>query len=215
MSAGLDLHEINDSHDRQIIPFLRLIEQSFPPEEMMPPSFWAQLFHDKSSGQSSGCHILVLKSDAPDKAARGLMMYYHAPGDNAAVLWYLAVEESERGKGIGTTLLNNLILRLSSEPTCRAILFEIERPDQARNSDHLKQILDRERFYHRWGARIARNIEYKQSVGSWQPTTPMYLCIYRIDKTLNDNEASNLFIEHFGGTGESGIQSMPEHLVLD
>lgn len=171
----------------------------------------------------------------------GLMMYETVPHSGYAYLWYIAVAPEKRGQGIGgwmlyqleqqvrgerpqngetenTTLQAEVIETEQSEQTggeIRAILFEIEHRDHAKDDDHALQIMARERFYQRWGAKIARNVEYLQSVGNWQPSTPMYLCVYPLVKSLTDGEIRAMLAEAFPQGDGGGIQHLPDTLVLE
>jgi len=219
MTDALLLKEIESVADPACVEFLKLIECSFPPDEIMAPSFWVRLLQQIGFG-TSRMHMFVVQAASGNGGSEtssmaGLLMYETQPEANLVYLWYLAVAPNCRRQGIGTWILNRLTDILRQDSNYRAIQFEIEHLDYATDDSHRQEMRDRERFYQRWGAKIARNIDYLQSVGDWHPPKPMYLCVYPLDPDLTNEEIRQMFVTAFPKEDGGGIQNLPEDIGLE
>ncbi len=211
----LALKAITGIADPALVGFLKLIESAFPPYEIMPPSFWIRLMQSRAQEDPEGLELYIVQDREapadPEKMPIGLVMLEADALEGLVTLWYLAVAPTHRNQGIGRWILEQVAERFRADPAFRALVLEIERRDQAEDEAHLEQIVARERFYQRSGGRIARHVDYLQSVGAWMPPTPMSLCILFLQEELTSSEVTRLFSLAF----QDGIQSLPEDLGLE
>lgn len=179
----LALVEIVDINDDLLLPWLDLYETAFPPNEKLLVSNHLQLIKDKMQGQARDDFLLA----AVDKARElvGIMRYELSLEHRVAYLWYLAVLPQKRGKGLGARLYRQLISRLDRS-IFRALVFEVEIPEEAKTEEEQSLARRRIEFYHRLGARRLNGIHYLQSVGAHQPVTPMHIMIHPLQPTDAD-----------------------------
>ncbi len=127
-------------------------------------------------------------------------------GGDVAALWYLAVCPEHRSQGIGAKLYKTIIKSLDC---VRAVVYEIERPDQMPDETQRRLAERRMEFYRRMGGRIALNLRFWMSVGDWQPRTLMYLVIHQL-QPISVEDVLRIFYNLF----PEGIEPLSEPLVL-
>lgn len=189
----LRVHEIRRIDDPLLLPWLDLYELSFPPsEKVLVSTFFASL-SDSLPGAGKGLHLLA----AVDPAGRfkGMAAYQHVPQQSAALLWYLAIVEAERGRGHGTWFYHEAVERL--DPSCLALFLEVEIPDLAGSAEAHRLAERRIGFYRRLGARALRGIHYLQYVGDHVPPIPMHLMVHPL-QPLEATQAFELASAMFG-----------------
>jgi GNAT superfamily N-acetyltransferase len=185
----LYLHEIESLFDDRLPGVLDIYQESFPPREQMRLSWWVQLLRQKTAGQESdeGRHLVAIVR-ADDDQVVGMAYYETYPlaegGGGSAVgyLWYLATRSDLRGQRIGAGAYAALIERILGQAGCRAVVFEVEIPEEAARFSEGEAEFARRRiaWYQRNGAKLLRGIRYVQDVG-WQPPVPMHLMIHSRD----------------------------------
>ncbi len=171
----LKFREICDIEDDLLLPWLDLYETSFPPDEKIPVSEILRILKGKPSGQSKDT-VILSAVDEKDEFL-GLAFYEIASACKAAFLWYFAVKPETRGKGIGAQFYHEILRRLNAQ-NLKAVFFEVEIPDEARNPQNCEWAKRRINFYKRQGALLMGGIRYEQSVGPHQPTIPMHIMVH-------------------------------------
>jgi GNAT superfamily N-acetyltransferase len=172
----LRFHEITDRGDPLLTPWLDLYARAFPPDEKVPVSEHLDVLSARAENRRPDRHLLA----AVDGSGKliGMARYDVAVEAKAAYLMYLAIEEDRRGGGIGSTFYREILRRLCLEdPPLEALLFEVDRPDQAQVPERRTNAERRIRFYQRLGAHLLQGIHYVQTVPG-QPPVPMHLMIH-------------------------------------
>lgn len=199
MSASLlRLHHITSISDPFLPPWLDLFQTAFPLHEQIQISSLLGALTSREEDRAVFTAALL-----EDKFAG---MALHQRREDVAVLWYLAVHPDFRGQGLGSQLYGMI---RAGYPEARALVYEIERPDQARTAGDREQAERRIAFYRRLGGRVALNLRFWMSVGDWQPKTLMYLVIHPL-QPMNPDDALQIFRQLFS----DGIESLTEPLVL-
>jgi ribosomal protein S18 acetylase RimI-like enzyme len=131
--------------ERETRQFTAIYEASFPPEERDDTE--SQLTKLRSGRKD--CYLAV---DGEDLL--GFALVSHFTDFPAGYLEYLAVDPAGRNAGIGSRILDYLRLDLADggRPSVGGIIFEVERPQDAK--DHAERELRERRigFYQRAGA---------------------------------------------------------------
>ncbi len=196
------LLELLTLDDPLLLPWLDLYEISFPPDERVPVSRILNVLHEHARGAASGQHLLAAVPDsllAPgqlspnyrvtDQRITALLYTYEPPASPAAFLWYFAVQPGLRGQGLGSRLYRDVLARLG--PQARALIFDLEDPDQMESPAGKEQALRRVAFYQRLGARVLGGIEYIQRCADHLPPLRLLLMIHPV-KEITPGEAYDL-----------------------
>lgn len=174
MIDQLSLVELVDRRDDLLIPWLRLYELAFPPNERMMAASFLDMLHGRERGEAQDKHLLA----ALDRGGSlvGMAAYGDMAELNAAFLWYLAVLPQERNRGVGAWLYQEIVRRLA--PGTRAMIFDVERPEDRPSDEQCMLAQRRLGFYRRQGARLLQGATSTINVGPHQPPTPMYLMVH-------------------------------------
>ena len=111
----------------------------------------------RRAGSPSG----ILRVIVLDERPVGYVFLELGTSAKSAFLWYVAVDEEQRGRGVGRFAINDTLDMLRREhPDLRYAFFEVHRPDQQTGgeSDVDRQRLD---FYRRLGAYRVSGVEYQ------------------------------------------------------
>ncbi len=176
--APLTFNAIANLHDELFVPWLDLYETAFPPEERLLASAFWKVLAAKEQGKPLTVELLA----ALDAGQRLVGMAFSElyPEARLAALWYVAVDPRQRSQGLGSQVYQEIVRRVR-EAGCRAMLFEVEIPENA-PAPEAKTLAERRiAFYRRNGARLLTGIHYLQSVGPHQPLTPMHLMIHPLE----------------------------------
>ncbi len=203
--VNVTLIELKGPNDPLLLPWLDLFETAFPPRERVLVSSILKLLSDQSSGLRRDAHLLTIirKEQSPV----GMAWYQVLGTPRVAYLWYLAILPSERSHSLGTKVYQKIIERLEPE-NVRALVFEVEIPEEAETAQ--ESLLSRRRiaFYRRNGARLLHGIRYIQDIGWHQPPLPMHLMVHPFE-TMDAGMAFDLCKALFG---EALVQTGPVSL---
>lgn len=188
------LVEIVDFNDPLFLDWLDLYETAFPFNERMLVSSVMKSLKRIGQGSDKNLHYLALVDE--DKNCLGLMVYYTYSELQAAWLWYLAVKQSERSKGLGSYLYRQLLQRLDPA-RYKLLVFEVEIPGAENTSNADRRIA----FYKRQGALLVEGIRYIQEIGWHSPPTHLHLMVHPL-QPLSAEQAFALVQEVFGGAVE-------------
>jgi len=170
----LNIVEIVGLNDDLLLPWLGLYETAFSPSERVLVSFLLKLLKDKTHGLAQDPYLLA----ALDKQRTlvGIAMYELDRESETALLWYLAIVPENRSKGLGSIFYREILHRVDS--SVRALLFEVEIPDESKSGEGRQFAQRRIQFYRRHGAFVLNGIHYMQHVGKHQPPIPMHIMVH-------------------------------------
>lgn len=178
MSDELDFIEI-DRVDHELLPdWLDIFECSFPPEEKILVSGFLRLLEAKQTGGRPDSHIVAAMDNAIGTV--GIMRFDIDRESQIGYLWYLAARQDLRGRGVGSRCLNEVI-RQAQEAGMRAVVWEVEAPEQQFELGHREYAERRIGFYRRHGAKLLGGIQYIHSVGPHQPKILMNIMVRPIE----------------------------------
>ena len=170
--------EISDINDDLLLPWLDLYETAFPPNERVLVSFLLKVLKDKALGRAQEHHLLAALDT--DKTLVGMALVELFPSSHMALLWLFAVTPNERNRGWGARFYQAILQRMRwvQRRHTRAMLLEVEMPEQA-PTDQARQLAQRRiGFYRRQGALLLQGIHYLQHVGPHQPPLPMHIMVH-------------------------------------
>lgn len=198
---SLIYHEIVSLNDPLLFDWLDAVQTNFPPDEQMLASFYLRFLVAKSEGDDEALTYRMLAVlNAEDQSLIGAVLYQTIPELSAVYLWYLLVAaKDQRGQGLGTAFYTEIVRRANEEiPDLKAIVLEVERPDQALSDEQCIESEQRIRFYRRLGVQIATNLTYYQSLDRPdQKPKLMYVCIHPL-RTITDEDKYQLSLSALG-----------------
>lgn len=186
----LSLVEITDASDPLFLDWLDLYETAFPFNERILVSSVIKNLRRIGQGIDKDTHYLALVDG--DRTCLGLMVYATHPALQAAWLWYLAVRQAERSRGLGGYLYHQLLDRLDPA-SYRLLVFEVEIPGAENAPNAGRRIA----FYKRQGALLMEGIDYIQEIGWHSPPTRMHLMVHPL-QPLSAEQAFSAVKELFG-----------------
>ena len=135
-----------DRMDHELLPdWLDLFELSFPPEEKVLISRFLRLLKDKTAGENQDSHMLAAVDENGNVI--GIMRFDNDPDTRISYFWYLAVRSGRtRSRGIGSACFAE-VLRRATEADMRAIVFEVEIPEEQSDLSHREYAERRIGFY--------------------------------------------------------------------
>ena len=128
-----------------------------------------------------------------DEKIVGFCIMYHPYNEDFFLLEYMAVDEKERGIGLGSTLLKNSIDQLFQAYGTRALLIEIDSPETS-SLDHVVRE-KRELFYRRLGALKIDPFDYILPLQSSEEAPSMELLMYHPNLLKISKETLQLWLE--------------------
>lgn len=235
----LVLHEIDGALDPELIPFTRLLQTLFPPEEQVLASEVIELAQEKSRGGAVDHHFLTVRD--PEEPETLAMAWYtlHAvapegdpgggeipagagppseePKVNVAWLWYIGIDSRHQSKGYGSRLYREICRRAFEDHGCQVMVLEVERVDVAsrHSAERAVDARRRLRFYlERCGAQRLEGIQYLQETG-WQPGVPMHLLVQwpDPDRPCFPPEALFRLLQSLFGDQLRGVEGVAPSLV--
>jgi GNAT superfamily N-acetyltransferase len=152
---------------------VRIFHAAFPPEQRIEDGALMQLIpqpHEEPGGHSF--HVAVSPS-----GISGFATGIHVSSIGLAYIAYLAVEESWRGRGIGTALFRSLVDRwAAARPRPPHWVFlEVERPELARDSVSRQLCARRIGFYERLGLKRVHADFQAPPLGPELPVVPYWI----------------------------------------
>ena len=191
MNVGLMLHRITDPRDPILPDWLDLYQYKFPLSEQVLVSTFLHALNAESEAS------LRLLAILRENRLVGMACWELCAEAKTGYLWYLAAEPE--GQGIGSWTYRQILRQLETEaPDAVALVFEVERPEDAHDEETRVQATRRIAFYETKGALLCGGIEYSQDVG-WQPPVPMHLMIHPLPGIdLNEQWAADILAGVFG-----------------
>jgi GNAT superfamily N-acetyltransferase len=136
-----------------------------------------------------------------DEKIVGFCMMYHPHEDDFFLLEYMAVDESLRGIGLGSTLLKSSIYQLFETHGTKALLIEIDSPEKSSSEQEIRE--KREQFYRRLGALKIDPFDYILPLQSAEKPPPMELLVYHpslreVPKETLQTWLEKLYVDVYG-----------------
>ena len=123
-----------------------------------------------------------------DEKIVGFCMMYHPQNEDFFLLEYMAIDETQRGIGLGSTLLKSSIDQLFQTYGIRALLIEIDSPEKSSAEQEIRE--KREEFYRRLGALKIDPFDYILPSQTSELAPPMELLVYH--PTMKDVSKNTL-----------------------
>ncbi len=152
---------------------VRIFHAAFPPEQRIEDAALMQLVpqpHEEPGGHSF--HVAMSPS-----GVCGFATGLHVTSIGLAYIAYLAVEESRRGKGVGTALFRSIVDRWAAtypRPP-HWVFLEVERPELARDSTARELCRRRIGFYERLGFQRIHADFQAPPLGPELPVVPYWI----------------------------------------
>ncbi len=184
----METRELTGVADPAFGAWLDLWTMSFPESERVPPS--AVL----GALSGVGDHLLLVGEECGEAVA--LAWCEGQCGGRSVALWYLATAPSARNRGLGARAFADVErYALRRWPSARALLWEVEPPDEA---DGLAA--RRIGFYRRLGGRVLRGeaVAYTVQANPWSEPIAMLVMVKPLVDGVTDDEAVALCRECFG-----------------
>lgn len=136
-----------------------------------------------------------------DEKIVGFCIMYHPNNDDFFLLEYLAVDENLRGIGLGSTLLKSSIEQLFKTHGIRALLIEIESPEEPSSDKEIRE--KREQFYRHFGALRIDPLDYILALQSVEAPPAMKLLVYHpnlreISKLTLQRWLEKIYVDVYG-----------------
>lgn len=106
---GAEVVEVTDERTRLADAALRLFERAFDPRDRQPASELRSEIEEKRLGLLSTTDYHMLAAVRPDGGIAGAISGVYLQGINAGFVYYLVVDESARGMGIGRQVRSGLV----------------------------------------------------------------------------------------------------------
>jgi len=149
----MEIQELTDWPDELREQSRTLYECSFPVEELRD--------FDELSERKPG---LIVARD--EDVLLGLSIFRALEEASLGYLWYICVDQSTRGRGVGRRLYQRTLDSLTANGnSLKGLIFEVERLDSEAHpvyGDPIRRV----KFYERLGARLILGYDY------WQPPIP-------------------------------------------
>ena len=172
ITADFNLLGLRGLDDANLLPWLELYETAFPAPERLLVAAVLRMIRDQVEGSSE----MFLSAISAGTFA-GLVHYERFPAERVAGLWYLAVNPTIRGGGLGSRIYETLWRELT-DAGYRALVFEVEIPELAATGE-IRQFAERRiEFYRRLGTRLLTGVDHIQHVGAHQPPVAMHVMVH-------------------------------------
>lgn len=164
--------------------FYAIYSVSFPQSEQKSRDALLKMQHSSS-------YTIYLAYN--DEKIVGFCIMYHPHQDDFFLLEYMAVDETQRGLGLGSILLKQSIEQLYTSHGTRALLIEIDSPEKSSSEQEIRE--KREQFYRRLGALKIDPFDYILALQSSEEAPPMELLVYHPSMKYVSKETLQTWLE--------------------
>lgn len=147
--------------------FYAIYSVSFPLSEQKSRDALLQMLH-------ASFYTIYLAYN--DEKIVGFSIMYHPDSEDFFLLEYMAIDETQRGIGLGSTLLKSSINQLFKTYGIRALLIEIESPEESSSDKEIRE--KREQFYRHLGALRIDAFDYILALQSVEEPPKMKLLLF-------------------------------------
>jgi GNAT superfamily N-acetyltransferase len=164
------LRELRSLDDPLLFPWLDLYETAFPPGQR---GLATDLLRCVRKPDPS---IFVGAAVDAEGAFEGMCAWKLLPEMACGYVWYLAVPEGKRGRGIAGAMCREIVARIKAAGM-EGVIFEVECPDLLEPPEGRAFARARLEFYKRLGALLLEGVEYQQTSALYDPVPSriMYL----------------------------------------
>jgi GNAT superfamily N-acetyltransferase len=214
-NSNLELQRVSGVDSAEFTACLAILHEAIPPsEQLSDPKLTKLLARDDY-------HLYALMLDATVAATAIL---YTPKSEPFVLLDYMAVRADLRRCGLGSRFFTKLVQQaISNRPEAGFLLFEVD-DDRMPASLADNRAARRIEFYHRLGARLLANVDYRFPVSGGLEVT-MRLMVYRLrhDRNLSPQllgaAIANIFREVHGRGADdrllqSILQKLPRRLIM-
>ncbi|MCD8543330.1 MAG: GNAT family N-acetyltransferase [Sulfurospirillum cavolei] len=163
----LHVKALEHDHPQEFDGFYAIYSTAFPPSEQKPREVLLAMC-------CASFYTIYLAYN--DEKIVGFCIMYHPWNEDFFLLEYMAVDETLRGIGLGSTLLKQSIDALYQNYGIRALLIEIDSPEKSSAEQEIRE--KRELFYRRLGALKIDPFDYILPSQTKEDAPPMELLVY-------------------------------------
>ena len=190
MALKVSALERNNTHEFD--GFYAIYSTAFPLSEQKSRNALLQMIH-------ASFYTIYLAYN--DEKIVGFCIMYHPHNEGFFLLEYMAIDETQRGIGLGSTLLKSSIEQLFKTHGIRALLIEIESPEESSPDKEIRE--KREQFYRQLGALRIDSFDYILALQSVEAPPEMKLLVYHpslrdIPKTTLQRWLEKIYMDVYG-----------------
>ncbi|DAB36684.1 MAG TPA: GNAT family N-acetyltransferase [Sulfurospirillum cavolei] len=163
----LHVKALEHDHREEFDGFYAIYSTAFPPSEQKPREVLLAMCR-------ASFYTIYLAYN--DEKIVGFCIMYHPWNEDFFLLEYMAVDETLRGIGLGSTLLKQSIEALYQNYGVRALLIEIDSPEKSSAEQYIRE--KREQFYRKLGCKKIDPFDYILPLKSDEIPPPMELLVY-------------------------------------
>lgn len=203
---ALHVKALERSNTQEFDGFYAIYSTSFPLSEQKSRDALLHMVH-------ASFYTIYLAYN--DEKIVGFCMMYHPDSEDFFLLEYMAVDETQRGIGLGSTLLQSSIEHLFNTCGIRALLIEIDSPEKSSHEQEIRE--KREQFYRRLGALKIDPFDYILALQSSEEPPPMELLVYHprmkeVPKETLHHWLEKLYVDVYGcARNDPRIAQMLDH----
>lgn len=203
---ALKVHALEQNNPHEFDGFYAIYSTAFPPSEQKSRDALLHMIH-------ASFYTIYLAYN--DEKIVGFCMMYHPDNEDFFLLEYMAVDETQRGIGLGSTLLQSSIEHLFNTCGIRALLIEIDSPEKSTHEQEIRK--KREQFYRRLGALKIDPFDYILALQSSEEPPPMELLVYHprmkeVPKETLHHWLEKLYVDVYGcARNDPRIAQMLDH----
>lgn len=203
---ALKVHALEQNNPHEFDGFYAIYSTAFPPSEQKSRDALLHMVH-------ASFYTIYLAYN--DEKIVGFCIMYHPDNEDFFLLEYMAVDETQRGIGLGSTLLQSSIEYLYNTCGIRALLIEIDSPEKSSHEQEIRK--KREQFYRRLGALTIDPFDYILALQSSQEPPPMELLVYHprmkeVPKETLHHWLEKLYVDVYGcARNDPRIAQMLDH----
>src|SRR5512133_1403353 len=145
--STFSLIELQSRSDPLLLPWLDLYESALPPVARIPVSRFLGMLQAQEQGCGGEKHLLAALDGAGEFA--GMAALYEPREWPLAHLWYFATQPQMRSQGLGSWIYDQLLQR--QKPGRRALIYDVEDPQQMSTPETRDLATRRIQFYQRKG----------------------------------------------------------------
>lgn len=162
--SELRIHRVVSAREPEFRELLRIYEEAIPASERKSAFALAEMAMRPE-------YLFLTIGDEYAVVGFSIAMCF----EDAALLEYMAVDATERGKGIGAELFRQTVAR--PELCDRFVLIEVE--SEAEDREDRGERMRRKNFYRRLGCRQIEGLQYRMPQVSSAEPPPMDMMMYR------------------------------------
>jgi len=188
----LHVKALEEHNTHEFDGFYAIYSTAFPLSEQKSRDALLQMLH-------ASFYTIYLAHN--DEKIVGFCIMYHPDSEDFFLLEYMAIDETQRGIGLGSTLLKSSINQLFKTYGIRALLIEIESLEESSSDKEIRE--KREQFYRHLGALRIDAFDYILALQSVEEPPEMKLLLFHpnvreIPKTTLQRWLKKIYVDVYG-----------------